>query len=165
MGVFLIEESHWGQIVNIQKESYSDIEPESVSVLKSKWIYSPETCFVYLEDGEVSGYLLAHPWGDETPPSLSKEISENVVTDQLYIHDLAISSKFRGKGIGKLMVNALLSKAHMLGFVKISLVAVQEAERFWSQFGFVERTGPILCSSYGVGAVFMHTKVVNLTSR
>ncbi len=164
MGIVLIDESHWDQIFNIQKEAYSDIEPESVSVLKSKWSYGRETCFVYLADGVVVGYLLAHPWDDETPPSLSKNISVKVGTDQLYLHDLAISSKGRGKGIGKLMVNALLNRARSLGVAQIGLVAVQGAERFWSQFGFVERKGSLLCSSYGTDAVYMHAKVVILTN-
>ena len=39
---------------------YYEIMPE-ISVLKSKWLLSPNTCFVYKENNKVLAYFLAHP--------------------------------------------------------------------------------------------------------
>ena len=63
MSISLITDSFWADILKIQAEAYVDIEPEDLDVLKSKWLSSPKTCAVYMENNNaVSAYLLAHPW-------------------------------------------------------------------------------------------------------
>jgi GNAT superfamily N-acetyltransferase len=95
--------------------------------------------------GKVLGYLLA-PWRATQPPPLS------VLYDEFYLHDLAVSSKARGLGVGQRLLVAL-SRA-MLD------IAMQAWWRFrmprlLAQAGFVPAdTGKSLVE-YGDGAVYM----------
>jgi len=69
MSISTIKENFWEDIIKIQKEAYTEISPEDVNILKSKWLSSPKTCAVYLNcENMVLAYLLAHPWASEAPP-------------------------------------------------------------------------------------------------
>ena len=59
MSISLISENSWNSILKIQEEAYIDILPEDINVLKSKWISSPNTCAIYLNnDNKILAYLL-----------------------------------------------------------------------------------------------------------
>lgn len=155
MSISLIIENSWDDIVKIQEEAYTDIPPEDVNILKSKWYSSPKTCAVYSDNkGKVLGYLLAHPWASEIPPKLNEKIP---VTNSstLFIHDLALALEGRGKNIGKELVENLIDNAQTQNFVKILLVAVQSSTGFWAKFGFLNMPSEKTCSSYGENAQLM----------
>lgn len=143
----------WGGILAVQEEAYTGLPPEDVNVLKSKWLVSPETCFIETaEEGLIRGYLLAHPWHSDEPPKLFEVLPMNTDGSVLYLHDLAISNAARGMGIGKRLSQKLLDTAKIKGFEKVLLVAVQGSEGFWSALGFSEITDVPVCSSYGSNA-------------
>jgi len=149
MSINLISENSWNSILKIQEEAYTDILPEDLNVLKSKWISSPNTCAVYLNsDNKILAYLLAHPWANEVPPKLHEktQITNSI---NLYLHDLALAQEARGKGIAKNLVTNLIDKAKSQGFAKIFLVAVQGSDMFWSKFGFIVIPNALICPSYG----------------
>ncbi|TQF66194.1 GNAT family N-acetyltransferase [Pseudoalteromonas luteoviolacea] len=151
-----IEEIHWNRILEIQDESYREVGTEDLEVLKSKNEASPDTCFVCLSNSdEVLGYLLAHPWGGISPPKLFEPLRNIANHEYLYLHDMAISPLSKGKGIGRAAVSKLLQMAQNKGIKKVSLVAVQGSESFWSIIGFHKVTGIDICSSYGEKAVLM----------
>jgi ribosomal protein S18 acetylase RimI-like enzyme len=155
MPINLITEDSWDDIVKIQKEAYSDIAPEDVSILKSKWRSSPQTCAVYSDHkGKVLAYLLAHPWANEAPPKLNEEIPVTY-SSVLFIHDLALALEGRGKYIGQKLVLNLISHAKAHRFVKIVLVSVQGTTGFWAKFGFINMPSEDICSSYGESAQLM----------
>lgn len=157
MVIRAIDEAAWPGVLCVQQESYTDVFPESIEVLKSKWHTSPDTCFVYADKhGEVLGYLLSHPWPSHCAPKLHEEITFHDPSDNLYLHDLAVSNKARGKGVSQKLVNSLLQAAHTLGYKTISLVAVQGAGKFWSKYGFARAIDIPLPDSYGDDAQFMH---------
>jgi len=162
MQIESIEGQHWEQILQIQRDSYIDIAPESLEVLQSKVIASPETCFVALEQGKVAGYLLAHPWDEETLPPLFLKLDCKPKGRVLYIHDLAIAKGHAGRGIGRLMVCEILARAKRHGYAKANLVTVNDASKFWSKFGFRLRIGAHDLSSYGESAVVMGFEVESL---
>ncbi|POC06446.1 GNAT family N-acetyltransferase, partial [Vibrio vulnificus] len=58
MSIQGIVSSTWSDILQLQQGVYLSVEPESLEVLQSKWLRSPETCFVFNEDSQVMGYLL-----------------------------------------------------------------------------------------------------------
>jgi predicted N-acetyltransferase YhbS len=160
MSIRTIDESVWTGILRVQEEAYADVFPESLEVLKSKWHTSPSTCFVYVDNnGELLGYLLSHPWPSSSAPKLHEEITFHAASDNLYLHDLAVSDKARGKGAAQQLVNALLQSAHTLGHKTISLVAVQGAGKFWSKYGFARVTEMPLPDSYGHDAQFMRMQL------
>lgn len=151
-----IEEVHWNEILDIQREAYQDIGAEELDVLKSKYEASPDTCFVFVSNsGEVLGYLLAHPWSGISPPKLFEPLPDNESCEYLYLHDMAISPQSKGKGIGRAAALKLFEVAQNKGIKRVSLVAVQGAESFWSIIGFQEVKGVNLSSGYGEKAVLM----------
>ncbi|MEH6544441.1 MAG: GNAT family N-acetyltransferase [Porticoccaceae bacterium] len=155
MSISLITENSWIEILKIQEEAYVEIPPEDVDILKSKWLSSPKTCAVYLENNNViSAYLLAHPWPSEIPPKLH-EISPVTDSVNLYLHDLALAHEARGKGIAKKLVENLIDTAKIQGFKKILLVAVQNSSAFWDKFGFLHIPNAVICPSYGHSAKLM----------
>ncbi|MBU1296094.1 MAG: GNAT family N-acetyltransferase [Gammaproteobacteria bacterium] len=167
-----ITQTMWAEILNIQAEAYSAIEPESLEVLQSKWQQSPDCCFAYLgerswleekseleeqsgQEKNILGYLLAHAWHGETPPKLYQTLPEGSHGPTLFLHDLALSKRAVGRGVGSQMVKHLLDTAVSSGFQKALLVSVQDSVPFWQKHGFVEMTDQQASESYGEDAKVM----------
>lgn len=151
-----IEENNWSGILEIQDEAYQEVGPEELDVLKSKQSASSETCFVCVSDqGDVLGYLLSHPWNGVEPPKLFEPLSDIGNSDSLYLHDMAVSSRSKGQGLGRSMMAELIKVAVMKGIKRITLVAVQGSDSFWSLLDFKEISGANICPSYGENAVLM----------
>lgn len=151
-----ITDASWPQIIRIQADVYVDIEPESLETLRSKWLNSPECCLLGETGQEVCAYLLAHAWQSDTPPSLYQSAPPLPQGDILFIHDLAVSKRAAGKGVGTMMVTHLLARAKARGFRRVLLVAVQNSVPFWRKFGFHIRADSHASAHYGHGAVVMH---------
>ncbi|EMB7846458.1 GNAT family N-acetyltransferase, partial [Vibrio vulnificus] len=62
MSIESIVETTWSEILKLQAEVYHLVEPESLEVLRDKWLRSPSSCFTYRDDEQLMGYLLAHSW-------------------------------------------------------------------------------------------------------
>jgi len=155
MSISLISENSWDGILKIQEEAYTELPPEDVNILKSKWLSSPKTCAVYLNhENQILAYLLAHPWASQTPPKLHEK-SPVTNSSNLYLHDLALAHEARGKGIAKKLVENLIDNAKVQVFAKILLVAVQNSEQFWAKFGFLDIPNAVICPSYGDSAKLM----------
>jgi ribosomal protein S18 acetylase RimI-like enzyme len=157
-----ILEKDWHTIMQIQVESYFVIEPEPLSVLKSKWILSPETCLVSEENQNIIGYCLAHPWEDNSAPALNLEVKRiSADASGIFIHDLAVAPNSRRCGVGKEIYFCLLSYALQNKFKYLSLVAIQNTQYFWERFGFkstkIEK--PLL--SYGANSMYMKLELKN----
>ena len=159
MAITSITPDDWNGIYSVQQNAYTDIEPESIDVLKSKWEVTPETCFVsHCEQGQIEAYVLAHRWAGKKPPKLFNTVEQSAVLQQadgLYLHDLAVHERAQGKKLGQKLVNAVLSQARELGVKRVSLVAVQGADSFWQKQGFKPCNDTDICASYGDDAVFM----------
>ena len=155
-----ISEDSWNGILRVQEEAYTDVPPEEVNVLKSKWKASPETCFKFQsENKKIVGYLLAHSWNSDEPPKLFEELPKDSFGTILYLHDLAVSSRVRGMGVGKQLLKKLLDTAKKKRFERILLVAVQNSEGYWSSLGFSEIPNIPVCSSYGSKAKLMYRNI------
>lgn len=156
MSIVQITESSWDGILKVQEEAYTELPPEDVSVLKSKWLASPNTCSIYSSnDNKILAYLLSHPWNSDSPPKLNEEAPVNNQALNLYLHDLALSDEARGRGIAKALVENLINRAKAQGFTKILLVAVQGSSSFWAKFGFMVIVNAAICPSYGSSAKLM----------
>jgi len=153
VSIVQISEKSWVEILKIQEEAYTEIPPEDVNILKSKWLSSPDTCSIYSSnENKILAYLLSHPWGSDSPPKLNEEAPVNNDTSNLYLHDLALSNEARGRGIARALVENLINNAKTQGFTKILLVAVQGSSSFWVKFGFTVMVNAAICSSYGSAA-------------
>ncbi|WP_417795823.1 GNAT family N-acetyltransferase [Terasakiella pusilla] len=154
MPILPITQETWADINVLQNDVYHQIEPEPLEVLQDKWIKSPDLCFCYREDGLLLSYLLSHAWNSDTTPSLSELLPKDCAGPILFLHDLAVSTAAKGKGVGTRMVEHLLKKAQQGNFDKISLVSIQSSKAFWERHGFIEVPHDV-SDSYGDDATYM----------
>lgn len=147
----------WDDIVSLQAKAYTDITPESLEVLQSKWLRSPETCFVCYRQNELVSYLLAHAWHCESAPKLDTCLpAMQMPSRYLFLHDLAVSPTCAGEGVGADMVQHLLKHSQRQAFEQIRLVSVQGSVPFWQKMGFSAlSTSYVPCQSYGDDATLM----------
>ena len=106
--------------------------------LEAKRSAFPESCWVAVDNDCVVGYLISVPWLLGQIPSLndsSCQIPQGA--DCLYLHDMAISSAMAGKGVGQLLFASYRAKSQALGFKRLVLTAVGDAEGYWKKLGFV----------------------------
>lgn len=132
-----IRADDWSSIERIQAESYRAEVLETLDSLQSHWHVSPQTCLIAEADGDVVGYLLAHPWPERAVPPLNKvytALPDRSVS--LFIHDLALSPQARKSGIARDLVQTVLRACQEMRLTSASLIAVQGSESFWSRFGF-----------------------------
>jgi ribosomal protein S18 acetylase RimI-like enzyme len=155
MSIQPINETIWDDIIRIQAEVYFEIEPEDLNTLHSKWLLSPDCCFVYQQHNKTLAYLLAHAWNSEDPPKLSEPLSADCQGPILLLHDLAVSSQLKGFGVGKAMINHLFDVIKPMHFEQIRLVSIQNSVEFWRKQGFTVLANEDVTKSYGKDAVLM----------
>ncbi|KAI4087979.1 MAG: hypothetical protein LQ339_008788 [Xanthoria mediterranea] len=113
--------------------------PESDQVFAERVRLFPQGCLALVEDvaDDLCGYVISHPIRRRRqPPALDSLLGEIAsVADQYNIHDLAILSDFRGRGLARECINKLLQRAKR--YPTVSLVSVYNTASFWGRFGFV----------------------------
>ncbi|CAO1604785.1 hypothetical protein XANCAGTX0491_008325 [Xanthoria calcicola] len=112
--------------------------PESDQVFAERVRLFPQGCLALVEDvaDDLCGYVISHPIRRRQPPALDSLLGEIASdADQYYIHDLAILSEFRGRGLARECINKLLQRAKR--YPTVSLVSVYNTAPFWGRFGFV----------------------------
>jgi GNAT superfamily N-acetyltransferase len=162
MPIQAIYDDAWPAIMGIQIEVYRQSVQEPLAVLTSKWRAGSATCALFAHPDtpdEPVAYLLAHPWSSKTPPHLDQMTQVDEQARDLYLHDLALSSRAQGQGIASLLVEDLLRKARILQVGCIRLVAIQGSQDFWARFGFVPEPDAAVDASYGADAALMWKKL------
>ncbi|MCS3459931.1 GNAT family N-acetyltransferase [Aeromonas sp. BIGb0445] len=145
----------WPQIMAIQAECYRQLAPEPLSVMRNKAELAPQCCWVGEIKGAVLGYLLCHPWHAHQPPSLSVPMAALTGDEEFYLHDLAVSTRARGLGLGQALLDQALRHASHSGYARLGLVAVQDAPAFWLRQGFAPAQSRKSLAEYGDGALYM----------
>ncbi|MCL1141862.1 GNAT family N-acetyltransferase [Shewanella gaetbuli] len=166
MSIRRVIESDWPSIMSIQADCYHEITPESLEVMQSKWQVSPDTCWVYEHQGQVSGYILTHAWKKGDAPKLDSVLTHqnngaSINATSHYIHDMAVSPQAQGLGIAKKLVQQLINFCQNHDGRGIGLVAIQGADDFWQRFGFDYHTDTSVgltraLESYGNDACYMY---------
>ncbi|GAA2997198.1 GNAT family N-acetyltransferase [Actinokineospora diospyrosa] len=141
----------WAAIAALEAATYGALS-EGRTVLQSRAVASPETCFV-LDAGErIAGYVLSLPYPDHRFPDLSEPEFTVHGRANLHLHDLVIAPASRGHGFGALLVDRVIEAA--VGAERVSLVALEGTGAFWTARGF--RALPAVATpGYGPGAVYM----------
>ena len=93
--------------------------------------------------------------GQQTPASLYHCYSQPSGHETLYIHDMVVSAKARGRGIARAFLRHLEQLARQKAQQEMSLVAVQGADRYWASVGFRPRAPGKSLAQYGDNAVYM----------
>jgi GNAT superfamily N-acetyltransferase len=126
-------------------------------VLLDKWRVGERWCQVAEIDQVCVGYVLAHPWVRDRVPPLHERLVPPARPDCLFLHDLAIASAGRGRGLAAALFDAV-RRAGEPAFRQITLVSLSEAAEFWQRRGFrplTAGTNGADVSSYGAGACHM----------
>jgi ribosomal protein S18 acetylase RimI-like enzyme len=140
--------------------------PERQDVLKEKFELFPKGCFALKATGENSilGYCFSHPWSDGAPPALNtflETLTEN--PESYFIHDLAIHPSMRRRNLPGALVPIMMRIAKEIPVPRITLVAVNGSEPFWTRMGFARTDNPALQASsrkkYDESAVHMQLGV------
>ena len=141
-----IQAGDWDAIMATQARAYTELPPESLEVLQSKWHDSPSTCFICeTSQGLHLGYLLAHAWYQLAPPHLEEPLEKPLDQEitqmykstadhsntahidaerHLFLHDMALAPEAFGLGLGSALFKRLRQSAEALAYNNIRLVAV-----------------------------------------
>ncbi|WP_127023380.1 GNAT family N-acetyltransferase [Rheinheimera mangrovi] len=138
MSVFTLSACDVPQLMQVQQNCYSEELVESAAVMSERVSAFTQTCWGYFVDQQMAGYLLAYPsvLGSITP--LAAPFPQYQNTNCLYLHDMAISSDFRGQALAPALLANASTEAKKLGLEALALVAVQGAEGYWAKQGFVK---------------------------
>lgn len=147
-------------VLAIQAESYSEQLLESAAIIRQRLASFPDLAWV-AEDGEgVCAYLFGYRSRSGLVTPLDGSFAEPETADCLYLHDLAVSRRAGGRGIGPALVQRLLEQGRASRLRYSALVSVQDSQSFWSRQGYAEHTELDArqqhnLESYGVPAVYM----------
>lgn len=129
-------------VLRVQREAYEPPLCEPEDVFRNKMDLFPEGAVGCFEGDVLHGYLFAVAWRGDAALPLGERL-DNVPpeADVLFIHDVAVSSAARGRGVGRLLADHAIAIARGRSAKRVTLVAVQSAEPFWERLGFrrVER--------------------------
>lgn len=133
--------------------------PEDAAVFAERLALYPAGCLVLERGGVIAGYIISHPWGDGAPPPLNTLLGAlPEKPSAYYIHDLALMPGARGSGAAQPIVAKIVAHARHCKFASVTLVAVNDSERFWRKHGFhVVRDESLAAkiASYGTDARIM----------
>ena len=147
-------------VLSIQEESYAAEILEDEAVIRDRLAAFPELAWVAEDEQGVCGYLFAYHSrvGKVTP--LDGDFKQYPEANCLYLHDLAVSRRAAGRGIGPALVSRNLEQASSQQIRYSALVSVQESEAFWSRLGYAAHTEleprqADNLASYRIPAVYM----------
>jgi predicted N-acetyltransferase YhbS len=145
----------------LQASAYASALRDAPVAFASRLDIAEGCCRVAERDGELCGYILAHPWPSGRPPAVDTVLDAppDDADRVLYVHDLSVSSTAAGTGFGLRLVDSALDAARRIGLQRVELVAVPGAARYWQRLGFeaLPMTGALaeqVCG-YGHEAVYM----------
>ena len=125
------------RILEIQSKCFRPGYHESRDSLFSKIKSSSDTCIIAVVGNEIAGYFFSVPTDFYEPPVFnSTQHILNSTPDCLYLHDLSVDPKFRGMGIGSILLERLHEKAKEKSLNKLSLIAIDGLVPYWSKNGF-----------------------------
>lgn len=144
----------------IQAQCYGPSMNESRETVLARLQAFPRTAWVAHDGQGACAYLVAYETrlGRVTP--LGGRFRRSEHPDSLYLHDLAVSPRAKGRGVGRLLVDQALQQARHAGLAHSCLVSVQDSQPFWRSFGYEPWRGlqaqsqPAL-QTYGAGACYM----------
>jgi len=150
-------------IENIAGVIHPDL-PEGREVFEEKLRLYPAGCFVLVENGQVVGYCLSHPWLANRAPALGQLMHAlPPKPDCIFIHDIAVLMQARGRGAAGELLELLLSLATRENLRVLALVSVYGTYPFWTRFGFeitADTSFAAKLKTYGDSARYMVRRLI-----
>lgn len=147
-------------VMAVQSDCYGPAFLEPLEVLVQRWHASPETGWVAVSDGAVAAYLVGYRSELGCLTALGAGFCPLPDGDTLYLHDLAVSPRAAGAGLGPRLVDLALREAWSGGCGHSALVSVQGSQAWWQRRGYrpvaaLDDPARAALSTYGDGAVYM----------
>lgn len=149
--------------IAIQRGAYPGFLVEEADAFLSRITLASSYSLAARCGGVLIGYLLAHGWPRQSPAPIGAILTDRAPSDVLFIHDLAVSSRGRGLGVGRRLVAPAFELAFRDGLRRAELIAVEGADGYWRSLGFAEQdVSPALrakLASYGDRACWMERDI------
>lgn len=144
-------------IMALQASVYPAELFESAQVLASKLSAVPPGwhSLVATDGDTLCGYVFAYPWNSQSQPQLNHLLVAQQSCDVLYVHDVAVSGAYAGRGIAHQLLTQMLRQAQQFGLARAMLVAVEGAQGYWSRQGFTAIHEVAADPAFGGQAVLM----------
>ncbi|WP_323000059.1 GNAT family N-acetyltransferase [Castellaniella sp.] len=124
------------RINEIQANCYPAAMIESDSVMAARLAASPGWIWGIRDDFGLCAYLFCHPCHQGYLGRLNAAASPVAGGDTLYLHDLAIHPRARGRKLAQILVHQAWDRARATGLAHSALVSVQGSQAFWAQLGY-----------------------------
>jgi ribosomal protein S18 acetylase RimI-like enzyme len=126
-------------VAALEREAFAPELHESADALRRLIELFPEGAFGCFDEDGLCGFAFGVPLRAGTTLALGLPLDEVPQdADTFYIHDVAVASRCRRLGVGRLLAGHLLSAARARGLRRAELVSVQGSAPFWARFGFAE---------------------------
>ena len=149
------------QVLALQASVYPSSLLESGQVLASKISFVPAgwTSLAACDGDTLCAYALGYPWRSNLQPSWNRPLALQQDCDVLYLHDVAVSRAYAGRGIANALVSQLMRQGQQFGLSRAILIAVEGAQRYWSRLGFVAIPAASIDPAFGDDAVLMQREL------
>lgn len=133
--------------------------PERPEVFAEKLSLFPGGCYVLSLGNTIVGYGVSHPWLlNDIPPLDSLLHTLPPSSNCLYVHDVAVLPRWRGRSASAQLIKIYRECAVEIGLSYLALVSVYGTQALWNRHGFKETDDDRLIpklSSYGPTAQYM----------
>ncbi|MHA3904299.1 GNAT family N-acetyltransferase [Castellaniella sp. WN] len=149
----------------IQAHCYSASMFEPAAVLDRRLRAVPDWIWGIQDDGGLCAYLFTYPTRRGHLSPLNGDFHPAPDGDTLYLHDLAIHPRARGRGLAQRLVQHAWARARTARLRHSALVSVQNSERFWAAHGYracteLDDHGRACLAGYEQPATYM-TRLMN----
>lgn len=123
-------------VLAVQAACYPPSMQEPAAILLARLEAAAGCCLVAADGEGVCAYLFAYRsrLGVVTP--LGARFDPAPDADTLYLHDLAVAPRGKGRGLARALVGRVLDRAHTQGLHASALVSVQDTRGFWTALGY-----------------------------
>ncbi len=123
-------------VLQIQSDCYQPALLEGEAAIRQRLLAAPQTAWVAADREGVCAYLVAYPSVIGTITALGGQFELPASPDTLYLHDLAVASRLRGRGVGPALADFAWGQAASLGLRFSALVSVQDTLAYWRRLGY-----------------------------
>lgn len=151
---------HLDAVMRIQADCYPADMQEGRELLAARLACALEQCWVAEDRDGVCGYLFGYlSWRGKVTP-LNGAFAASPTGNCLYLHDLAVAPRAKGRRIGQRLVETALASPGAPDLAWSALVSVQDSAAFWERQGYCSTTPTDAeqvahLNSYGAPARYM----------
>jgi GNAT superfamily N-acetyltransferase len=124
-------------VASLEAEAYEPSLHESSEAFTRLIELFDEGALGAFDEGGLCGYAFGVPLRAGSVLELRTPLAEIPAdADMFYVHDVAVATRCRGRGVGRALAARLIAVGESRGFRRFELVSVQGSAPFWARFGF-----------------------------